>query len=200
MTAHNSITCYVRYILSRPNIVFFLTASLLLFVFQFIQQFIVDLAYHRALIENQEYWRLLTGGLVHANTAHLLLNIAGLFCLLMLYEHQITTQVWCGISLLLVFCVNIAIYVLLPSTEFYLGFSGALHGLYTWYSIVEWARKRSWFPVCVILLLMIKLGIDALSGNNLSSEIIGMRVHWQSHWIGSLAGVVLALAYKRKAA
>ncbi len=200
MPAHNTITCYVRYILSRPNIVFFLTASLLLFIFQFIQQFIADLAFYRVLIDNQEYWRLLTGGLVHANPPHLLLNITGLFCLLMLYEHQVATRVWFVISLLLVFCVNLVIYTLLPSTGFYLGFSGALHGLYAWYSVAEWNRKRSWFPACVILILTIKLCIDTQSGNSLSSEIIGMRVHWQSHWIGAIAGIVLALAYKRKAA
>lgn len=200
MAAHNSITSYVRHVFLRSNIIFFLLASLFLFILQFIQAFITNLAFERTLIEHQEYWRLVTGGLVHANTPHLILNLIGLFLLLTLYENQIALRVWSVISLLQVFCVNLAIYLMLPSTEFYLGFSGALHGLYSWYSVTEWRRRHSWFPVCVLLILFIKLGVDAISANSISTQIIGMNVHWQSHWIGSITGIVLALLYKRKAA
>lgn len=191
---------YVRHALPHPNIIFFLLTSLLLFILQFVHTFITNLAFERLLIENHEYWRLLTGGLVHANLPHLILNLVGLFLLLTLYENQIATRIWCAISLLQVFCVNLTIYLMLPSTEFYLGFSGGLHGLYSWYSVIEWRRKHSWFPVCVLVVLFIKLGMDSMSANSISTQIIGMNVHWQSHWIGAITGILLALIYKRKAA
>ncbi len=42
--------------------------------------------------------------------------------------------------------------------------------------------------------------MDSMLPDNLSSHIIGMRVHWQSHWIGAILGALIALVYKRKAA
>lgn len=200
MTAHNSLNNYVRFIFSGKNFLFFLLAASLLCILQLIQLFIADLSFNRTAISNHEFWRLLSGGLVHANFPHVLLNIIGLFCLLILYERQIKVSAWCIISLSLVFCVNSTLYLFLPSTEFYFGFSGALHGLFIWHSITEWRENRSWFPVIVILLLISKLSTDVLLTDSFSHQIIGMRVHWQAHWIGAISGALFTLISKRKAA
>lgn len=72
-------------------------------------------------------------------------------------------------------------------------FSGALHGLYAWTSINAWKEKRSWFPLVVLLLLIVKLILDTNETNQLSAQIIGMRVHWQSHWFGLVAGIVCGI-------
>lgn len=198
MTAYNSITHYVRYIYSGKNIIFFLISSLFLCVFQLIQFLIADLSFNRIAISNYEIWRLISGGFVHANELHLLLNILGLFFLLMLYELQIKVTIWCVVSLSLVFSINTILYLFLPSTIFYLGFSGALHGLFVWYSIQEWRRKHSWYPALVILLLIAKLSSDVLLTDNFSSHLIGMRVHWQAHWIGAFLGGFLSFIVKNK--
>lgn len=195
-----SITRNIRQILSLSNVIFFVIVFFSLSLLQFIQQHIIDLSFYRTLVQQHEYWRLLTGGLVHANTTHLTLNLLGVFCLLMLYEHQIKTIYWCSISITLVICVNISIFLWIPSTEHYLGFSGASHGLYAWYSIKEWKRKHSLFPIFILLFLLGKMIIDAFSINQLSSTLIGMRVHWQSHWIGAIAGTLIAFISKKKAA
>jgi len=200
MTAHNSLTHYVRCIHSGKNISFFLISSLLLCIFQLIQFFITDLSFNRIAISNYEIWRLISGGLVHANELHLLLNILGLFCLLMLYELQIKVIIWCFVSLSLVFSINAILYLFLPSTIFYLGFSGALHGLFVWYSIQEWRRKHSWYPALVMLLLITKLSLDVLLTDSFSSHLIGMRVHWQAHWIGAFLGGFLSFITKNKTA
>lgn len=200
MAAHNSFTHYVRYIHSGKNISFFLIASLFLCIFQLIQFFVTDLSFNRIAISNNEIWRLLSGGLVHANEFHLLLNIIGLFCLLMLYELQIKVIIWFFVSLSLVFSINTILYLFLPSTIFYLGFSGALHGLFVWYSIQEWRRKHSWYPVLVIFLLIAKLCLDVLSTDSFSSHLISMRVHWQAHWIGAFLGGLLSFITKNKTA
>ena len=200
MTAHNSFPHYVRYIHSGKNISFFLISSLFLCIFQLIQFFITDLSFNRIAISNYEIWRLISGGLVHSNELHLLLNILGLICLLMLYELQIKVIVWCFVSLSLVFSINAILYLFLPSTIFYFGFSGALHGLFVWYSIQEWHRKHSWYPVLVILLLIAKLSLDVLLTDNFSSHLIGMRVHWQAHWIGAFLGGFLSFIPQNKTA
>lgn len=200
MAAHNSFIHYVRIIYSSKNISFFLITSLVLSVFQFIQFFVTDLSFNRTAILDYEIWRLISGGLVHANGLHLLLNIIGLFCLLMLYELQIKVIIWCFLCVSLVFGINAILFLFLPSTIFYFGFSGALHGLFVWYSIQEWRRKHSWFPVLVILLLIAKLSLDVLLTDNLSSHLIGMRVHWQAHWIGAFLGGFLSFISKNKTA
>lgn len=200
MPAHNSLIHYARYIHSGKNISFFLITSLFLCIFQLIQFFITDLSFNRIAISNYEVWRLISGGLIHANSLHLLLNIIGLFCLLMLYELQIKVTIWYFVSLSLVFGINAILYLFLPSTIFYLGFSGALHGLFVWYSILEWRKNHSWYPVLVMLLLMGKLSLDILLTDNFSRQLIGMRVHWQAHWIGAFLGGGLSFVTKNKTA
>lgn len=183
----------LKQIVLKKCFVFFFLAFISLLLLQFIQQNILNLSYNRVFIEKGEYWRLLSGGLVHSNYYHCLINLFGLFCLINLYEYQITLRTWATVCLLLVFCVNLSIYLLLPTTSFYLGFSGALHGLYTWTSINAWKEKRSWFPLVVLLLLIVKLILDTNETNQLSAQIIGMRVHWQSHWFGLVAGIVCGI-------
>jgi rhomboid family GlyGly-CTERM serine protease len=184
--------------LPKCNILFFILFILLLILLQLIQSLGVDLSYSRVAITNNEQWRLLSGGLVHANFAHLLLNSIGLLCLVSLYERPIPIYYWFLVSLLLAFFVNTILYLIIPSTEHYVGFSGALHGLFVWYSIIEYRANRSWFPIMVLFTICSKLCFDSLVADSLSHQIIGMRVHWQSHWIGATLGALLSLYIKEK--
>ena len=200
MIVQTSCFRYIQLLLAKENTHFFLIAIFLLVILQIIQTYIIDLSFNRTLIAHHELWRLISGGLVHANFSHLLLNILGLFCLLVLYDNQISVHTWCVTSLAFVTIINCVLYLFLPSTEFYFGFSAALHGLFVWYSIIEWREKRIWFPLVVLLVLIGKLSMDTMLTDSLSSQIIGMRVHWQSHWIGAVLGALLSFIYKRKAA
>ncbi|MDD2342244.1 MAG: rhombosortase [Tolumonas sp.] len=200
MIVHTSCFRYIRHTLAQENTHFFLIAIVLLVILQIIQTYIIDLSFNRTEIAHHELWRLISGGLVHANFSHLLLNILGLYCLIVLYDNQISVHSWCITSLILVTIINCVLYLLLPSTEYYFGFSAALHGLFVWYSIIEWRKKHGWFPLIVLLVLIGKLGMDTMLTDSLSSQIIGMRVHWQSHWIGAVLGALLSFIYKRKAA
>jgi rhomboid family GlyGly-CTERM serine protease len=183
--------------LYQENMRFFMLFSLFLLILQSIQTAGIDLSFDRTAIAKHEIWRLISGGLVHANFAHLLLNCLGLFCLLSLYDRPIPVYSWGLVSLLLVFCVNVGLYFILPSTEHYVGFSGALHGLFVWYSIIEWRANRSWFPISVLVILASKLCFDSFVTDSFSHQIIGMRVHWQSHWLGAISGALLSQFYKK---
>jgi len=176
---------------SKSNLSFFLFFTSLLILAQTIQSFGIDLA-------DTDQWRLLSGGLVHANFAHLLLNSLGLLCLLCLYDRPIPIYHWLFVSLLLVFLVNISLFFIIPSTEHYVGFSGALHGLFVWYSIIEYRANRTWFPIMVLGIMCSKLCFDSLVTDSFSHQIIGMRVHWQSHWIGAASGAFLYFIYKKE--
>lgn len=200
MTAYKQALKYMRHMTQSSNIHFFFISLILLFSFQFIQTFVTDLSFYRAAISNHEIWRLLSGGFVHSNMLHLLLNLAGLFFLLTLYYLQIKVITWCYVSVSLALSINIIIYFLLPSTNLFVGFSGALHGLFIWYSLAELRRKPSCFPILVICLLIGKLILDMLTKDSLSSQLIGMRVHWQSHWIGVFLGIIFSLWPKNKTA
>ena len=200
MIVQTSYFRFIRLLLAKENIRFLLMAIFLLVILQIMQSYIIDLSFDRTSIAHYELWRLVSGGLVHANFSHLLLNILGLFCLLVLYDNQISVHTWCITSLTLVTIINCVLYLFWPSTEFYFGFSAALHGLFVWYSLIEWREKRVWFPLVVLLILIGKLSMDTMLTDSLSSQIIGMRVHWQSHWIGAVSGALLSFIYKRKAA
>lgn len=183
---------------TNKNILFLFVNIFILCVFQLFQSLDIGLSFNRNAIECGEFWRLLTGGLVHANVIHLLMNVAGLCCLELLYDDlKIKFHVRCLGIIFLVFGINSFLYLFLTSTHFYFGFSGALHGLFVWHSLKEWQRTRSWFPLIILSLLIGKLIIDASYENNISSQLIGMRVHWQAHWIGAFMGGIISFCTRK---
>src|SRR4051812_40925481 len=52
------------------------------------------LRYEKSAAWNGEYWRLLTGHLVHASTAHLLLNVIGVGLIAGLFPRDYSPRQW----------------------------------------------------------------------------------------------------------
>ncbi|MGL6488565.1 rhombosortase [Aeromonas hydrophila] len=164
-------------------------ASLLLF-------FIVpnhQLSFDRTLIAQGEGWRIITGNVAHTNLWHLLLNLSGLWVLYSLFREYLTG---CRLPLLLLLlgtAVGLGIWWWCPQTQWYMGLSGALHGLFVWGALqdIRYRRYSGWLMLAGVA---IKLGVDFYSaGESPVSALIGARVHIESHLIGSGAGLLLGL-------
>ena len=136
-----------------------------------------QLAFDRDLIAQGEGWRIITGNLAHTNGWHLLLNLSGLPVLLLLLGTAVGLGIWWG-------C---------PQTQWYMGLSGLLHGLFVWGAMqdIRFRRHSGWLMLAGVA---IKLGVDFYSaGESPVSALIGARVHIESHFIGALAGLLLGL-------
>lgn len=139
------------------------------------------------LLEQHQWWRIVTGSFTHTNLYHLGMNLAGYWLLAYLFHARVKGYA----TETLILAVAIGIGLLFTSTQNYYGLSGALHGLFAIYATREiMAGKRSSW------LLLIGLGLKiALENSGLmpysSASLIGARISTESHLIGTLVGLAI---------
>lgn len=153
----------------------------------------LQLSFDRPLIAGGEGWRIITGNLAHTNLWHLLLNLGGLAILYSLFRDYLGGARLPLLMLLLWLAVGLGIWWWCPQTQWYMGLSGLLHGLFVWGAMqdIRYRRYSGWLMLAGIV---IKLGLDFYSaGESPVSALIGARVHIESHFIGSAAGLLLGL-------
>lgn len=153
----------------------------------------LQLSFDRPLIAGGEGWRIITGNLAHTNLWHLLLNLGGLAILYSLFRDYLGGACLPLLMLLLWLAVGLGIWWWCPQTQWYMGLSGLLHGLFVWGAMqdIRYRRYSGWLMLAGIV---IKLGLDFYSaGESPVSALIGARVHIESHFIGSAAGLLLGL-------
>lgn len=155
----------------------------------------VALRYERLAILDGEYWRLLTGHLVHLGWAHLLLNLAGLAAVSALFAAELTPLRWAIVLLAAVLAIDAGFLLLLPGLAWYVGFSGVLHGLFAAGAVRGCLQGR---PDAWLLagLLVAKLAWEGLIGPlPLTEGAAGGPVVEQAHLYGAAGGVLAAIAF-----
>jgi len=86
------------------------------------------LRYSRDAIINGQWWRIVTGNLVHLGYSHLLLNLSGLAVITFLLAPAMSTRHWAIVTLVSMLGVGIGLLILDPQLIWYVGLSGALYG------------------------------------------------------------------------
>lgn len=87
------------------------------------------LAYERPGLAAGQYWRLLTGHLIHLNMHHALMNSAALVMLGLYFRHDFSLPAWAGLILLSCLSISLGLWWGQPQLMAYVGFSGVLHAL-----------------------------------------------------------------------
>ena len=151
------------------------------------------LAYNRSLIETYELWRLITGHLLHTNTAHLLLNLLGFGLLWALHGDYYTPKkitiflLLCGIS------TSIGIYYFSTHIIWYVGLSGVLHGLFVWGACFDVVKKEQtgWL---LLIGVAVKICYEQFGGSTKDiADLIGASVAVDAHLYGAVSGLLLAV-------
>lgn len=172
--------------------------------------------YDRDAIAAGEYWRLVTGHMVHVGTAHFALNLLGLVLVIELLMNGL--QVRHGVALLITSAVvvDLAMWHCYPGVEWYAGLSGVLHGLWAGCALIglrpatRSSRRNGTFtsgrfsPHLVnsmaLALLCAKTWIEYQKGPVGNADLSsGTPVIYAAHWYGAIAGagyasIVLCLA------
>ena len=99
-----------------------------LFLFQ--EHTLPVLEFSRNAIEQGEWWRLITGNLMHSNHWHLLLNLGGLLLATLLVGHLFSWQHFLALFISNGLMVGVLIYYFNPDITYYVGLSGYSHGLF----------------------------------------------------------------------
>ncbi|MBF1800786.1 rhombosortase [Alloalcanivorax profundimaris] len=153
------------------------------------------LRYDRAALEAGQIWRLFSAHLVHLNHWHTLMNLAGLGLILFFFRDLLDRRrfwLWFLVSAPL---VSLAMFVLDPGLDWYVGLSGLLQGLLVYCLVIGW-RGNPVLHSVVLALVVGRLIWEQMPGYDLDylRAWIHGRVYVNAHLYGALAGALLAVA------
>jgi rhomboid family GlyGly-CTERM serine protease len=152
----------------------------------------VPLRYDRARILEGEWWRLVTGHIVHGDLEHLLLNFCGLGLITLLFHHCYSTAQWLFIIVASVIAIDVGFLLFEPQLSWYVGSSGFLHGPLIAGAIAWWRQEPRWLTLLLTVICVGKLAWEQLEGP--SPLAAGMWVIVDSHLYGAVGGALAALA------
>lgn len=173
------------------------------------EPWIEALRFDRAAIAGGEWWRLITGNLVHlpGNTIewqgfrfhgpwHLFLNELGVLVLVLLCPERLSPLVWLRRLLLLGLGMSAGLYFFAPQLHWYVGLSGVMHGLFL-LGLMPQVLKKDIVALGCVLYLLGKLGYELYAGAPVSDEAaIGGKVALDSHLWGAVSGLVYGLVFR----
>ncbi|MGE3481963.1 MAG: rhombosortase [Gammaproteobacteria bacterium] len=148
------------------------------------------LRYDRAAILEGEVWRLLSAHIAHLGWKHLAMNLVGLGLIWMLFGRFHSTRAWLAITVFCMLGTSLALLVLQPGVHWYVGLSGALHGLFVAGVLASLAAGYR-AELLLLGLLIAKLAWEQAFGALPGSEgFAGGTVLVDSHLYGAIAGLL----------
>lgn len=155
------------------------------------------LRYERVAILGGEYWRLITGHLVHGSTAHLLLNMVGLGLIAGLFPRDYSLGQWLFIGVASVAAIDAGFVLFEPQLDWYVGLSGVLHGALAAGAVGWWRHETKPLAAVLSAILAGKLAWEQHFGAlPLSGD---MPVIVNAHLYGAVGGSLAAVAIWLKA-
>ena len=156
---------------------------------------IAALTFDRVAIQSEEYWRLLSGHLVHTNDSHLAMSLVGVLALWLLQGDDYNARDYLTAAMTSAVGVSACLYYLDSSVNWYAGLSGLLHGLFAWGVTADLRARRHIGPILVAGLLA-KLLLEQTFGAAPASErLLGYPIVIDANLygaaFGSLTGAVM---------
>jgi rhomboid family GlyGly-CTERM serine protease len=147
-----------------------------------------------AIVAGGQYYRLVTAHLVHYDVVHLAWNLAGLALVAWLFAREYELREWVGILIASTIAVDLGFLVFEPELQWYVGFSGVLHGLMA-AGLCAWLRRTpDAITAFVALLFAMKLGWEHVMGAlPFTAATLAVPVIHQAHTYGALGGTAAAL-------
>ena len=157
------------------------------------QQGVEALSYSRPGLAHGQWWRLLSGHWVHLNWHHTLLNCAGLVLMWVLFAAEYSPARWLLIVLASMVAIDAGLWFLRPQVEWYVGASGALHGVLAAGALAQ-LRRRELTGVVLMLALVLKLAHEQQSGVSMMAPDLPVVVdaHLYGAWGGLAAAIIRA--------
>ncbi len=154
------------------------------------------LRYDRSGLAAGEWWRLATGHFVHLSLEHAVLNSLGLVLLWMLFARDYSPRGWLLILAGAVAAIDLGLWVLDSTVLWYVGSSGALHGVLAAGTLAHLRRREpdGWILATLLVgKLTYEQSIGALP------FLRGAAVVVDAHLYGALGGLLAAIVLRSPA-
>jgi rhomboid family GlyGly-CTERM serine protease len=148
------------------------------------------LSYQRTALAEGQWWRLLTAHFVHLDLEHAALNAMGLVLMWALFARDYPPLRWLAIYLGTALTVSAGLWGFSPDVAWYVGASGALHGVMTAGTLAH-LRRGDLDGWILAIFIVLKLGYEQVAGALPFAGSPDTVV--DAHLYGAIGGVVLAL-------
>ncbi len=150
--------------------------------------------YSRSDIEAGQWWRFFTGNFIHLNWRHFAMNAVGLIVIYALFPKILRPNTFLLAVVLCSLAVTLGLWLFSPLVYWYVGLSGALHGVVVTLLILDYVRSRSLMTVALVLLVLAKLVWEFTMGPLPGSEsTAGGPVVVIAHLYGALGGLLFTM-------
>lgn len=147
------------------------------------------LSYDRAELVQGEWWRLVSAHFVHLDAEHTLLNALGVVLMWALFARDYTPLRWLAIYLCASLTISAGLWMLNPEVPWYVGASGALHGVMAAGTLAH-LRRRDLDSGILALILVAKLSYEQFAGSMPFAGDANTVV--DAHLYGAIGGLALA--------
>jgi rhomboid family GlyGly-CTERM serine protease len=151
------------------------------------------LSFDRGALAAGQWWRLLTAHFVHLDAQHALLNGLGVVLMWALFARDYSPWRWAAIYCGSALAVSVGLWILNPELQWYVGASGALHGVMTAGTIAH-LRRRDLDGWILAVFIVVKLSYEQFAGALPFAGTANTIV--DAHLYGAVGGVVLGLFLK----
>ena len=174
-----------------PALAFMVGAILLILVLGKIDQPAKDwLSLERDLVLNGEIWRLITAHFVHFNFDHSKMNSLGIILCCVILIDVIEIRALCEVFIACGLAVGLGVFFLMPSIDSYVGFSGLLHGIFSWGLLHLFSLRAYTYAILANTVLWGKILWEGLFGPVPGAEhAVGGVILIESHLYGAIGGV-----------
>lgn len=174
-----------------PYLLLAILATALFFLPQPIQQY---LEYNRSAIANGQLWRLLSGHLLHSNSYHLLMNIAGLMVMMLIHGALPQRLALLWQCLIFSTAISIGLWFFSPDIQLYVGLSGVLHALLCFGALLD-IRQGYRSGYLILVGVTAKIVSEQYFGPDAElSAKIAAEVAINAHLYGAMIGVITGIA------
>jgi rhomboid family GlyGly-CTERM serine protease len=146
------------------------------------------LRYERAAVLDGQYWRLVTGHLVHGSVQHLLLNGVGLVLVAALFPREFTLGGWLAVLATSIAAIDLGFVFWEPQLQWYVGLSGVLHGALAAGASAWWRHGSKGLALALAAILVGKLAWEQWHGALPLSGDLPVVV--DAHLYGAVGGAV----------
>ncbi|RUO35245.1 rhombosortase [Aliidiomarina sanyensis] len=150
-----------------------------------------QLTFERDLIEAGEYWRILTGQLVHLDISHLVLNILGVWVMFLLFAEHAPRWHYVAVVTLLALFSNLGMLWFAPEIDRYVGFSGVLYGLFAWGALLD-VYKKVRFGWILLIGVLLKVTWEYIAGPVALGAASTANLATAAHFFGMVGGLFVA--------